>query len=159
VAIQRKDTGHWAIPGGMVDNGETVSVTLRREFEEEAGNLAAENPGAQQLFRQLVDDLFMGGGELVYKGYVDDPRNTDNAWMETSAFHFHCSKELGALLPLNAGDDAANVTWLDVSDNNPKYKNLYADHKKWVDQVAGQARIIPGDKGKVARDFQASKSR
>lgn len=25
----------------------------------------------------------------VYKGYVDDPRNTDNAWMETVACNFH----------------------------------------------------------------------
>ena len=25
----------------------------------------------------------------VYRGYVDDPRNTDNAWMETVAFNFH----------------------------------------------------------------------
>lgn len=25
----------------------------------------------------------------VYKGYVDDPRNTDNSWMETVAVNFH----------------------------------------------------------------------
>ncbi len=25
----------------------------------------------------------------VYRGYVDDPRNTDNAWMETVACNFH----------------------------------------------------------------------
>ena len=25
----------------------------------------------------------------MYKGYVDDPRNTDNAWMETVAVNFH----------------------------------------------------------------------
>ena len=42
-------------------------------------------------------------------GYVDDPRNTDNAWMETTAFHFHCSFKLGQMLKLQAGDDAAKV--------------------------------------------------
>ena len=26
---------------------------------------------------------------IVIRGYVDDPRNTDNAWMETVAFNFH----------------------------------------------------------------------
>ena len=26
---------------------------------------------------------------VSWPGYVDDPRNTDNAWMETVAFHFH----------------------------------------------------------------------
>lgn len=25
----------------------------------------------------------------VYKGYVDDPRNTDNAWIETVAISIH----------------------------------------------------------------------
>ena len=25
----------------------------------------------------------------IYRGYVDDPRNTDNAWMETVVMHFH----------------------------------------------------------------------
>ena len=28
VAIQRKDTGAWAIPGGMVDPGEKVLVLM-----------------------------------------------------------------------------------------------------------------------------------
>ena len=40
VAVQRTDTGQWAIPGGMVDDGENVSATMRHEFAEEAGNLA-----------------------------------------------------------------------------------------------------------------------
>lgn len=25
----------------------------------------------------------------IYRGYVDDPRNTDNAWIETVAYNFH----------------------------------------------------------------------
>ena len=25
----------------------------------------------------------------MYSGYVDDPRNTDNAWMETVVYNFH----------------------------------------------------------------------
>jgi len=38
VAIQRKDNGSWAIPGGMVEPGDTVSSTLKKEFSEEALN-------------------------------------------------------------------------------------------------------------------------
>ena len=134
VAIQRKDTGAWALPGGMVDPGEAVSVTVRREFEEEAGNFEGR-PETQAQFRALVDALF-AGGKVVYRGYVDDPRNTDNAWMETTAFHFHCSAELAPMLPLRAGDDAAHVTWLRVHADEPRYANLYASHREWVDSVA-----------------------
>ena len=36
VNIQRRDTGEWAKTGGMLDQGETVSVTVKREVMEEA---------------------------------------------------------------------------------------------------------------------------
>jgi ADP-ribose pyrophosphatase YjhB (NUDIX family) len=114
VAIKRRDCGAWALPGGMVDVGESVSVTVRREFAEEAGQHLAD-PVLHARFEQLSARLF-SSGQVVYRGYVDDPRNTDNAWMETTAFHFHCDAEMGALLPLHAGDDAADVTWLDVDE-------------------------------------------
>ena len=49
----------------------------------------------------MLDELFdVKKGVPVYKGYVDDPRNTDNAWIETTAYSFHCSLELGGLLKL-----------------------------------------------------------
>lgn len=38
VAIQRRDSLEWAIPGGMVDAGEKATATLKREFIEEALN-------------------------------------------------------------------------------------------------------------------------
>ncbi|VDQ01181.1 unnamed protein product [Trichobilharzia regenti] len=41
---------------------------------------------------------------IIYKGYVDDPRNTDNAWMETVAVNFHDEQgDSLALFPLTAG--------------------------------------------------------
>ncbi|KAL1527371.1 hypothetical protein AB1Y20_016041 [Prymnesium parvum] len=142
VAIKRADTGDWALPGGMVDAGETVSATVRREFEEEAGSI--QEPEQRQLFRTLVDELFHVGsntGDVVYRGYVDDPRNTDNAWMESTAFHFHCRPQLGAMLPLHAGDDAKAVMWLTINENDPKYSRLYASHKDWVDRVNKRMRM------------------
>lgn len=109
VVIERSDTQEWAIPGGMVDEGEDVSQTVEREFMEEAG--------------ASVD---MSGAELVYQGYVDDPRNTDNAWMETTAKHLHLDGELASQLSLQAGDDAKSVQWLSVSSE--ALDNLYASH-------------------------------
>lgn len=38
VAIKRKDCGELAIAGGMVEPGEKISTTLKREFGEEAMN-------------------------------------------------------------------------------------------------------------------------
>ena len=67
---------------------------------------------------------------------MDDPRNTDNAWMETTAFHFHCTEALARRMPLRAGTDAGDVMWLDIDANDPKFANLYASHREWVEDVA-----------------------
>ena len=47
--------------------------------------------------------------------YVDDPRNTDNAWMETTCKHFHCSPALGPMIQFSAGDDMTvrKVAWIE----------------------------------------------
>ncbi|KAL1529121.1 hypothetical protein AB1Y20_000081 [Prymnesium parvum] len=131
VAIRRRDTGDWAIPGGMVDPGEHVSVTVRREFEEEAGNIGSQ-AGIEE-FKRLTQQLFEDG-RVIYKGYVDEPRNTDNAWLETTVFHFHCGAELGRLLPLQAGDDATAVRWFDIGSGSAQ--GLYPPHRAWVSQLA-----------------------
>lgn len=75
---------------------------------------------------------FFSGGKVVYEGYIDDPRNTDNSWMESVANSFHddTGTTVGAL-SLNAGDDAVGVQWVDIT---PELK-LYASHKEMVNEV------------------------
>jgi len=109
IAIQRKDTKQLAIPGGMVDYGEDITQTLQRELEEETG--------------VKVD---MTHADLVYQGYVDDPRNTDNAWMETSAKHIHVSDAEARSMQMIAGDDAQSVQWLLLTPET--VDGLYASH-------------------------------
>jgi len=131
VSIQRKDSGEWAIPGGMVDPGEKVSVTVKREFMEEALDSTGTGKTNLDSLSAMVDEFF-AGGEEVYKGYVDDPRNTDNAWMETVAFMFHddSGNKVGQF-PLTAGDDAANICWMELSSKI----SVYASHKKMLNIV------------------------
>ncbi|CAL8304952.1 unnamed protein product [Merluccius merluccius] len=133
VSIKRKDCGEWAIPGGMVDPGELVSLTLQREFSEEALNSLSVTAEERAKTHERISKLFNSPGFEVYKGYVDDPRNTDNAWMETVAINFH--DETGnsvSELPLQAGDDAGQVTWIDVDSSFP----LYASHSHFLQTVA-----------------------
>ncbi|XP_015043706.1 ADP-ribose pyrophosphatase, mitochondrial isoform X3 [Drosophila pseudoobscura] len=124
VAIQRSDNKLWAIPGGMVDPGENVTVTLKREFTEEALNFTDKANMVEKFFKE---------GLHIYSGYVDDFRNTDNAWMETTALNFHDEdgSQVGQL-ELVAGDDASNVRWTDV-DGSLK---LHANHSDIVRDVA-----------------------
>ncbi|XP_022101086.1 ADP-ribose pyrophosphatase, mitochondrial-like [Acanthaster planci] len=132
IAICRKDSGAWAIPGGMVDAGETVSVTLRREFGEEAMNSLDAPRKERKKIEKAVGELFKHGIE-VYRGYVDDPRNTDNSWMETIAVNFHdgTGNSVGKFA-LHAGDDAGAVQWTDIGSN----LKLFASHESFIEKVA-----------------------
>lgn len=125
VAIQRRDNNMWAIPGGMVDAGEKVGQTLLREFTEEALNSSEEHC-------EMIKTFFHNFGTQIYSGYVDDPRNTDNAWMETVVYNFHDDyNNVVGNLKLSAGDDAGNVKWMDIDQN----LILYASHKLFVQKV------------------------
>jgi len=134
VSIQRKDNGEWAIPGGMVDPGEKVSTTVKREFMEEALDSTGTAKSNLPELKKMVDEFFAGGDE-VYKGYVDDPRNTDNAWMETVAFSFHDAEgsTIGKF-PLHAGDDAASICWMPLNSK----VSLYASHKNMLELVVNK---------------------
>ena len=69
----------------------------------------------------------------VYSGYVDDPRNTDNAWMETVAVNFHDgSGHSAGRFHLHAGDDAGQVKWADLD----QHLKLYASHEVFISEVA-----------------------
>ncbi|KAK5978766.1 putative nudix hydrolase 6 [Trichostrongylus colubriformis] len=140
VAIQRSDTGEWAIPGGMVEAGEQVSETLKREFTEEALGGKA---------RSELDRLWAAGQEL-YRGYVDDPRNTDNAWMETVCVNFHdCSGLLDKvelqIMSRRAPPPIEGLYSLKV--DNISYNTTQADLRRMFDKYGEIGDIhIPRDK-------------
>ena len=64
---------------------------------EKTSNPKALNPNSNTYFRALFSEPILRSSLTVfsvvllqvYKGYVDDPRNTDNSWMETIAMNYH----------------------------------------------------------------------
>ncbi|CAG9817838.1 unnamed protein product [Phaedon cochleariae] len=130
-SIQRRDCKQWALPGGMVDPGEKVTETLQREFLEEALNSLEASEEQRENDAKIIK-LFFSGGVTIYEGYVDDPRNTDNAWMETVAVNFHDETgEVVGKFDLKAGDDAQHVQWVDIH----KDLELYASHSNLIKSV------------------------
>jgi ADP-ribose pyrophosphatase len=124
--IQRKDTGAWAIPGGMSDFGEPISGTLKRELKEET-SLA------------LTADRF----SVVYAGYVDEPRNTDKAWMETVAAAALLTPEEARTAKIGAGDDARLAKWVTIEP--ALLTSLYASHGRFVRLALEQLPVLYGE--------------
>lgn len=128
VGVKRKDTGDWALPGGMVDPGESVTVTLKREFGEESLNSLELPENQKKVLATQLGKMFKNGVPL-YLGYSDDLRNTDNAWLETTVVNIHDSTgEMFQLFNLSAGDDAVNVSWVQYTPDI----NLFANHRYFL---------------------------
>ncbi|XP_036767937.2 transient receptor potential cation channel subfamily M member 2 isoform X6 [Manis pentadactyla] len=113
---------HWALPGGSQEPGETLPWTLKQVLGRECW----------PCFRNLLAQ-----GTEVYKGYVDDPRNTDNAWIETVAISIHFPNQSDVELKrlnchLHACDPETAIRWQAVDKHVP----LHASHKAILQKVA-----------------------
>ncbi len=79
VLVRRGDNGMWALPGGTLEWGETLSVGLRRELDEEAGivdHTVVRVLGAWS--EPMRDPRFHGvtiGVECTVKAPVKSPKN------------------------------------------------------------------------------------
>ena len=121
IAVKRNDTKQWAIPGGMVDPGEKVSQTLKREFIEEASS---------QSDKKIINKIFSKSNEtILYSGPTyGDPRTTDCSWIETYVANYHIYYDLWSKLKLtNQPDENSEVSWISCNS-----KNLYGDHSYFV---------------------------
>jgi len=104
----------------MIDAGEDVNTAVKREFMEEVLDSDGMSPEEVSTVDEALTRMF--GDEqvqktVIYQGYVDDRRNTDNSWMETTCVHIKCSTELEDFLRpqnLKAGSDAAGVAWISI---------------------------------------------
>ena len=117
------DSCNLAFPAGMVEPGSTVPDTLRAELTEEA---VKDSDIVSRLFADCMVSV-------VYRGFVDDFRNTDNAWMETTAVHYHATGEIGKGLQLAIADtkEIKSVAWHNIDS----VTEMYASHLDWLNTL------------------------
>lgn len=128
VAVKRDDSDSWALTGGLLDGGEKPdSDAACRDFFEKALGATAEFPLQQDLKKVFTN------GELIYEGYVDDPRNTDNAWIETKAINYH-DKDESSNFSFKAGKEKGvdAVTWLELNSAEV----MHSSHSTILQQLA-----------------------
>ncbi|XP_053372803.1 transient receptor potential cation channel subfamily M member-like 2 [Mercenaria mercenaria] len=111
VAVLRSDNQMWALPGAILPLGSKPADHLEADFTDEALGRLGEMSD-EKTIRKKLKKLWKKGVK-IYEGYADDPRNTDNAWLETTALSYH--DEDGSIFNqcnLRAGEKAELVTWL-----------------------------------------------
>lgn len=111
----------------MVDCGETALQAAHRELTEETGVKLDSAPAV-----------------LIYQGIGDGPRSTDNAWIETTAYHFHLQtkNDQNNSVPLGSSD-ALDARWMTVTPD--LIRSLYADHGVLLSMALEQFRLHERD--------------
>ncbi|XP_076026108.1 transient receptor potential cation channel subfamily M member 2-like isoform X1 [Genypterus blacodes] len=80
LAVWDESQAAWALPGGPVQSGENLPVMLMKVLD-------------QKLYETINTNIKEGTKvKQVFEGYVDDSRNTDNAWVETTVLTFHLDR-------------------------------------------------------------------
>jgi ADP-ribose pyrophosphatase len=129
ILLVERDDGHgWALPGGMVEPGESPPAAAVRELGEETGLHLPEGDG---------------WWETLFPQYVPDPRASDEAWIVTVPSRTHLGQYTDPqALPAVAGaDDAKRAAWVRADS----YQQL-------VDELAERytGQVFPAHTGLLA---------
>lgn len=79
-----------ALLGGAVLENETFLNAAVRIFVNQTFDISRCTDGDKKRIDKFADDLFRTA-TVTYKGYVNDTRNTDNAWIESTCFFVRSS--------------------------------------------------------------------
>ncbi|KAL3837145.1 hypothetical protein ACJMK2_022523, partial [Sinanodonta woodiana] len=131
VAIRRSDKDPWTLPESILTPGHPPTEHLKFKFSDEALGLLHEDRIQMKKLKQEMKKI-LEKGKLIYKGYADDPRNTDNAWLESTVYHYRDKKNILRLFSIKATDSGFQATWVIASSELP----LYGAHGYFLNLVA-----------------------
>ncbi|XP_063356305.1 transient receptor potential cation channel subfamily M member 2 [Pelmatolapia mariae] len=91
-----------SLPGGPVDSADKLPPTLKKTM-------------GKKLYEMINAKL--SEGTKVFEGYVDDCRNTDNAWVEMTVLNIHLDRKSQVMVDINNTVLSSNgaVQWQEVS--------------------------------------------
>jgi 8-oxo-dGTP diphosphatase len=107
--IRRRDTGGWALPGGTLEWGETLSLALTRELLEEAG---VELLGPSELFSvysRPERDYRFHAVTILVTALVSEPRRAPKNPLEIAEVRLFASSDLPPALSMGMTDMLSDV--------------------------------------------------
>jgi 8-oxo-dGTP diphosphatase len=107
--IRRRDTGGWALPGGTLEWGETLSEAVTRELFEEAG---VELLGPCELFNvysRPERDYRFHAVTILVTALVSEPRRAPNNPLEIAEVRLFAPSDLPSALSMGMTDMLGDV--------------------------------------------------
>lgn len=105
--------GMWALPGGYIDQSETLRESMLRELREETG-LKVPEPVLR--------------GSIVCDKTFDDPHRSPRGRVITTAFLIHLTPDvkMPKIRKQDAEGEVSNVEWVQIADLDPLM--IFEDH-------------------------------
>eukprot|EP00299_Pterocystis_sp_00344_P017324 c8682_g1_i1.p1 GENE.c8682_g1_i1~~c8682_g1_i1.p1 ORF type:complete len:1390 (-),score=317.37 c8682_g1_i1:54-3851(-) len=135
-----------AIPGAMLSHEKVQNRRLLREemqvkvMNNKMWKKQEEMSDEEKMIQIKFKDILFNQGKEIYAGYVDDPRNTDNAWMETVVTHYHLSMADAKLVTQLM--DPKKCWWeaIETREGFNHGLDLFASHQEYVELAVHNIR-------------------
>jgi 8-oxo-dGTP diphosphatase len=109
VLIRRRDTGEWALPGGTLEWGETLSAAIERELSEEAGVDLEGPPELINVYSRPERDYRFHAVTIVVSARVSEPRSPPKNPLEIAEVRLFERADLPTTLSMGMTDMLADV--------------------------------------------------
>lgn len=110
-----KDAGHWTLPKGEVEHGETVEAVARREFAEETGHAAPDGPAVD------LGEIVQKSGKRVCSWALEG--DLDPATAVSNAFEMEWPPHSGRVV---AFPEIDRVAWFGLVEARARLKPAQA---------------------------------
>lgn len=117
--------GLWALPGGFLNQTETVQDACIRELREETG---------------LKVPVPVLKGSITYERLFDKPDRSLRGRTLTQAFLIELQGGEAKLPRVRGEDDAAEARWFKISDVMKMSEQLFEDHYSIIQTMVGRAK-------------------
>ncbi|XP_078514881.1 transient receptor potential cation channel subfamily M member 2-like isoform X2 [Lissotriton helveticus] len=118
LVVKYSSSKEWTLPGGKLNPEDKIPSTLKDIGESESW--------------EKLQALIEKEGKQVYRGYLDDARNTDNAWIETTVVHLHLRSHAQVDNLIQGGGRGNSLRWMLLNKKMP----LFILKKDILKQVA-----------------------
>ncbi|RMZ97508.1 ADP-ribose mitochondrial isoform X1, partial [Brachionus plicatilis] len=128
IVMKNVDGTKFLLPGLFDQHNRDLTEHIVNAFAEEICLTAPSR------VKKKLCQLLKTKSECIYQSYIDDPRNTDNAWIESSIFHVNFDHSFDELTFEESNE---KFGWLLFS----QCQNLYSDYTNVLNLLAQKFKV------------------